>query len=128
MSKEVAASLNEAIGLANTLETTDREWALASIIQALAYARDFSSALEMAKQIVTPRRKAYAYAGIARAAIEQDNAPRVRTSLEALEAAANSETEVVDVVDVTAQSVLALLEPLLDDEPVGFAEAVAGLH
>lgn len=125
--KAVEGIINKALEIANDLDEDARRWAGVPLAHALALANEFPAAHQVANRLDVANPRAHAHAGIARAAFESRREAQARDALKNLEAAALTEQPPEVAAQIIAQAALAIAEPLLGDEPVEIATAMAGL-
>ena len=126
--KTVEELVNQALAAANELGESDRRWAGVPVARALAEAGEFPAAYQVANSIDQANQRAYAFASIARSAIENQRGEQAREALKKLEAAALTEKQPESAARIIGQATLAITEPLLGDEPADVASAMAGLE
>ena len=126
--KKVEELVNRALNTANELNENERYWAGIPIASALAQAGEYSAAHQVANSIGSANQRAYAFAGIARAAMENDNLEQGREALKQLEAAGLTEEQPEIAAQIIGQTTLSLVEALLGEKPFDFTSSLVGLE
>ncbi len=126
--KTIEGVINEALDIANTLSDSDKRWAGIPVVYALAHAEEYQVAQGVANRLDPANVKAYAMAGIARAAIEHQQATPFHTAFKNMQDTALTEKEPETQALILAQTTLAMLEPLLHDEAIEAGSVLAGLQ
>lgn len=126
--KTIENLVNQALAAANALGENDRRWAGIPIAHALSEAGEFSAAYQVANAIDTANHRAYAFAGIARSAIENRQEAQAQDALKNLQASAMSEKQPEVVAQIVGQTVLVIIEPLIGDESIDIPSALVGLE
>ncbi len=125
---QVEELVNRALAAANELNEKDRYWAGIPIARALAQTGEYSAAYQVANTIGSANQRAYAFTGIARAALENHHKEQALDALKQLETAAHTEKTPELTTQIIGQAILSLIEPLLDEEPFDIASSVVGLE